>query len=1220
MIELYIDGKKADLTTEISVPMNYELEKLSNPTIIKNNFSKTIQLHNTPNNADIFSYYYKMDKIVAGSGFNANKRIPFELFRDGDLIESGYLQLNNIKYKNNCYTFEITLYGSLGDFFYNLSYDEEGNDLSLADLDYGYGENDEDMTFTLDAEWVAQAMYNTGSHIEDIRGGVISFIPSYNGLYDEFDNDKVLINTNNCEIFPTSLTQDGSTYTTINGYAFAELNDEYTEWQMRDLRCYKQRPALRFKAFMNAICNPKNNGGYTVNLDGKYFFNRENPYYEDTYIALPLLNSDSEEWEKTTTEIIPIVNPLNVDLDGEKYPIEGYYDETPITFGDNSIEDMERAGGTATIDVSVDFSMIVTAPAGYSNLMLSGLSPVVYDNSNKVIYSGIGVWLEAVVDGITIAKSTNCLVFVKGMWNNGNYNIPSMSSFTRVNNTPNNINFVYIDGSFIEENNSGNYIFKADGSGNNTFSLHINDVVNYDNVEYKLCAKRYFNSDAYYTPKSRMNLFTSSNQTVMPNSITVSDLLPSGQINNNSNEKTLQDATITKRKLLKNKITPASLLTSYTKLFGLYFEKDIYKKEITISTKNKFFEDAKIIDISNNVDFSKEVKIEPLMFNKKWYKLTCPPLETTQMKNYKGDYYEAEYGQKRINTNYNFNTDTEDLYKDNQYQNIITMLDSGKYYRHFQPKITNYSIVTGYTEIRVGQQISLAEGVYYFEDTRQIVGVKNNYVIGVSDAPFAPSFCVDGFTYNLFKGLDVAEKTEKEYNRYDIIDKSKKTIQWTNLVGADCMSKLCCFDMDNDKQSLNDLTVSLVFYDGSKYLTDSKGYKIKYTISNDLPLMNTINDGTPMYLYSNSQYDIDGNKICEIVNSLPQFTRYNTEFGNVVNSLDFGLPLESYINENYTEESTLYNKFWKSFYTDQFSENTRKVTAYVKFDDLQLNNKSLKNFYYFEDAYWLLNKIIDYDLAYPYKQVKCEFIKVNNISNYTNGQQTYTAYYEVDGDWDNIENWNILTSGYISYGGTWEAEFTAIGGIKTIQIHMSDVPTDEIQNYYKVESLGGDKYKITIFNIKGDVGFYIAGKQPTEINVAYYFGNGVTPTTGHSHQYLQMAFEQPSENNIVFTNVVDEADSMTIYKPSPSYIYWRINPNPFYDNTSRLNLGIQLFVTYEDGTRTAIFSGSNSTDSWSGNINAITKVITDIELVVYTFTDASYVPSPTGDLGEEDEL
>ena len=56
MIELYIDGRKADLTTDISVPMTYELEKLANPTTIKNNFSKTIQLQATPTNNQIFGY------------------------------------------------------------------------------------------------------------------------------------------------------------------------------------------------------------------------------------------------------------------------------------------------------------------------------------------------------------------------------------------------------------------------------------------------------------------------------------------------------------------------------------------------------------------------------------------------------------------------------------------------------------------------------------------------------------------------------------------------------------------------------------------------------------------------------------------------------------------------------------------------------------------------------------------------------------------------------------------------------------------------------------------------------------------------------------------------------------------------------------------------------------------------------------------------------------
>ena len=41
MIEIYIgnNGDKLDLSEDVQVLMTYELEKLQNPTIIKNNFS-----------------------------------------------------------------------------------------------------------------------------------------------------------------------------------------------------------------------------------------------------------------------------------------------------------------------------------------------------------------------------------------------------------------------------------------------------------------------------------------------------------------------------------------------------------------------------------------------------------------------------------------------------------------------------------------------------------------------------------------------------------------------------------------------------------------------------------------------------------------------------------------------------------------------------------------------------------------------------------------------------------------------------------------------------------------------------------------------------------------------------------------------------------------------------------------------------------------------------
>ena len=63
-----------------------------------------------------------------------------------------------------------------------------------------------------------------------------------------------------------------------------------TEWEIKDLRSYQQRPAIKLKKVIEACCDPTNNGGYKVNLDPT-FFNENNPYWDKAYIALPMLGS-----------------------------------------------------------------------------------------------------------------------------------------------------------------------------------------------------------------------------------------------------------------------------------------------------------------------------------------------------------------------------------------------------------------------------------------------------------------------------------------------------------------------------------------------------------------------------------------------------------------------------------------------------------------------------------------------------------------------------------------------------------------------------------------------------------------------------------------------------------------------------------------------------------------------------------------------------------------
>ena len=53
--------------------------------------------------------------------------------------------------------------------------------------------------------------------------------------------------------------------------------------------------------------------------------------------------------------------------------------------------------------------------------------------------------------------------------------------------------------------------------------------------------------------------------------------------------KIASDVIVTKKTLLRTESTPADFLLSYSKLFGLYFVKDIDSKTINIYTRNNFF-------------------------------------------------------------------------------------------------------------------------------------------------------------------------------------------------------------------------------------------------------------------------------------------------------------------------------------------------------------------------------------------------------------------------------------------------------------------------------------------------------------------------------------------------------------------------------------------------------------------------------------------------------
>ena len=137
------------------------------------------------------------------------------------------------------------------------------------------------------------------------------------------------------------------------------------------------------------------------------------------------------------------------------------------------------------------------------------------------------------------------------------------------------------------------------------------------------------------------------------------------------------------------------------------------------------------------------------------------------------------------------------------------------------------------------------------------------------------------------------------------------------------------------------------------------------------------------HLYTESEYNTSNQRIAYKLNQIPKLSRYKTAGNNIVASMDYAVPKQFYLfNTTYEDSATIYSKYMADFYADQLDINTKKVTAYVNLNGLVINSDSLRNIYYFNNCIWILNKIDGYDVN-NFNTVKCEFIKVNDVSSYT---------------------------------------------------------------------------------------------------------------------------------------------------------------------------------------------------------------------------------------------
>lgn len=1023
-IKLYIGGDEVDLSQDLAILFTYSVDELTNPTIVKNTYSKTVVIEDTPNNSRIFGQFWNVQRIQQTEGqygisFNPSKRVPFTIYVNGDIYQEGYAKLLNVKTKGKNNTYEVSLFGGLGSFFFNLSYlgeNTEDNKRKLSDLRYMPATStpsEREFDFTIKKETIQSAWANLDAD-ENSMWHHINFAPCYNGLPDDFDADKVLMNfgstaattadtstapvrrpgSQGAASLPTkTATTDGS-FALYDGYTLAELPKEYTADEMREFRSYLMRPVLRVKSVIEACCDPENNGGYEVDLDPS-FFNDSNPYWSQAYMTLPLLTELDFSGNEGDDQTGVTATIGSTTTGGSRTGTE-YKETTTINLGEIS------AASSFNFSMDVNIQALVNAlPSGYKihdddwqpdqsvtgGMYMSpqAIYPCAYSAQNNVMYPGtIIVQLVAYsLDGKVIAGTDmyNCT----SGYNPHRTNVGGRGGATVVSTyVPNPNDFTAFkaefDAGYITKNGSFNYV---SGSTSSTTTWQMADTLTFNlkklpkTCSLKLIVTKVNGTSQNYTNKA-MCLFQrfyvgnpTSYSTYYRNPATINRfqlVVSNVNVSINSDKGIRTGAKFTKADLLNTDYSPADFFLSYMKLFGMYITKDRYQDTIHVMTRNTFYRKENVIDLSDKIDISKEVKITPLVFDAKWYTFRLEGEDTLFSEQYKAT-YGNEYGSQRVNTGYNFDASEKQLYENSVFKAGIECLEKSEVF------------------------------TYVSADT--------------STKPWM----YDGFEYPLYKTDDYEETVNIEIQPR-IKNNSLKSFNPAYKY-YDLFSKLQCHGEDNAAADGSNI---LMFYNGSVLPKTSTDEDVNYWITDDNSYMAILNDNTPCWLWTTKQTDVTEQTIALKVTEIPHFTRYfaRPEVGYIQQSWDFGVPKQLYIPTYTTDyDSTLYTNYWRSYLADMYDVNTKMLTAYVKLDNTPAE-EWLRDFYWFRNCTWRIDRIEDADVLGK-STTKVVFVKVEDMNNYSNVDVSSIPTISISASTSAVTNngGNVTIYVTVSDGGQW---------------------------------------------------------------------------------------------------------------------------------------------------------------------------------------------------------
>lgn len=665
MTRLFIENREIELDESVQFAITKQFEDLSNPTNIINDWSKTVSIPFTANNNEIFGHIYNPDRLIVvgtsdtltGIYFDPLKKLDMRLQYGDNVLMTGYAKMNEIKQSNGKGTYEITLFGQLGKVLQEMSkitFDTTTNDTKYLidgsiyleeyinkELVYNSWKSTGQSQFKLQEKWYYVINPQTGKEIKKPNlayktTDIIGFAPN-NAFDDGFDYKTFQTVTSKFETF-TSVLENTNFKEMTSVSPDSVIPNGLLPREIGEYRSYLQIPFIYWNKFFQMF-NKKVTEitGYNIQLDDSWF-NSSNPYYYNLVMmaARPYDNQSDDVY--TNSYYFKILGGTNL-LWGSNWTVnqDGYLGITTNASDKNETYPLLNSSTfTVTTNEKVwlgPIKFVMQVPSYYAN---GKRQPIKW-------------------------KTGKTLQIKKEIINaDTNVTIDSTYAYYGPSEKPTHYTFI-VPAESYEINTSYNgwdIILPAQ-----TITKNIGSATH---LKVKYTAR--FVVAAGDTP------WESNGSTYKPGG--GSSLYPYHDMNAVSISFPVTTGTkITFNDLWNNEFSPFSEIIKYCKIFRIAISVDDVNKTIKYTRQNTYFNNYEILDWSDKIDFSKDYTIKPVSFENKYVLFNYEKSDLKGQEDYQKR-FGYNYGEKVLNTNYNFNNETKNLFEKQKVYTSINNSDN----------------------------------------------------------------------------------------------------------------------------------------------------------------------------------------------------------------------------------------------------------------------------------------------------------------------------------------------------------------------------------------------------------------------------------------------------------------------------------------------------------------------------------------------------------------